>query len=230
MPQITVSNIPILVNRKAIKNVHLTVLPPDGLVRISAPMRMELDTIRAFAASKLGWIKKQRAKMQAQPREIPREYVNRETHYFRGKPYRLKVIEKEEKPRVVYTHREISLQVRPGSDQGKREEVLQEWYRQEMKQQVQQLIVKWEDEMQVEVAEFGVKQMKTRWGTCNIAARRIWLNLELIKKPPHCLEYVVVHEMTHFFERYHNDRFKSILDRYYPTWREVQKELNALPL
>ena len=168
--------------------------------------------------------------MQAQPREIPREYVNRETHYFRGKPYRLKVIEKEEKPRVVYTHREISLQVRPGSDQGKREEVLQEWYRQEMKQQVQQLIVKWEDEMQVEVAEFGVKQMKTRWGTCNIAARRIWLNLELIKKPPHCLEYVVVHEMTHFFERYHNDRFKSILDRYYPTWREVQKELNALPL
>ena len=230
MHQITISDISIRVHRKPIKHVHLTVLPPDGVVRISAPNCMQLETIRAFAASKLGWIKKQRAKMQAQPREIPREYVNRETHYFRGRPYLLKVIEKEEKPRVDYTHREISLQVRPGSDKSKRAEVLQEWYRREMKQQVAELIHKWEDEMQVEVAEFGIKQMKTRWGTCNTGARRIWLNLELIKKPPHCLEYVVVHELAHFFERNHNDRFKSILDHYYPTWREVRKELNGLPL
>lgn len=231
MHQIEVSNLTINVTRKRIKNLHLAVHPPDGEVRISAPLHLDDESVRLFAISRLNWIKKNQAKIIAQPRQSQRKFVSGESHYFQGQRYLLNVIERDRAPEVKLRNKTyIDLYVREGSSEEKRREVLRNWYRQHLKTEIPKLIHKWEKIMQVKVKDWGVKRMKTKWGTCNIQAQRIWLNLELAKQPPSCLEYVVVHEMTHFFERYHNERFHQLLDQFLPHWQRDRDELNQTPI
>lgn len=230
MPTIDLGKITADVELKDIKNIHLSVYPPTGRVRIAAPSRMDLETIRMFAISKLSWIKKQQAKLQNQEREAPREFTSSESHYYLGKRYLMKVIETEEKPSVSIKHNKIVLQVKPNTDKQHKQILLQEWYRDQLKALVPKYISKWEDKMQVKVEEFGIKKMKTKWGTCNREAKRIWINLELAKKPLECLEYIVVHEMVHLLERNHNDRFIAYMNKFLPQWRHYKEELNRLPV
>jgi predicted metal-dependent hydrolase len=217
--------------QKDIKNIHLSVYPPTGRVRISAPLHTDLDTIRVFAISKLSWIKKQQDKFRNQSREAPREYITRESHYYLGKRYLLKVIEHNASPKIVIKHETIEMYIRPNTDLKKRQEILDEWYRKRLKEIVPGIIAQYEKLMNVKVNEFGIKKMKTRWGTCNIKAKRIWLNLELAKKPQNYIEYIVVHEMVHLLERHHNERFMAYMEKFIPQWRWLKEELNrsALP-
>lgn len=228
MKKIIISGIEINVIKKNIKNVNLSVHPPNGNVRISAPLGMKDETIKSFVVSKIPWIKKQQAKFETQGEIIKNEYISGETHYFLGNGYILNIIHIDKNPSKVEirdtTH--IDLYIKVQSTKEQREKVIKEWYRKELKLLIPPLIKKWEERMGVEVAEFGVKQMKTRWGTCNISARRIWINLELAKKSPHCLEYIVVHEMVHLLERNHNERFRSYMDQFLPHWKSVKTELN----
>jgi len=214
--------------QKDIKNVHLSVYPPEGKVKVSAPHSMSQDTLRVFVLSKLDWIRKQQRKLQAQSREAPREFLNRESHYFQGKRYLLNIIEHKQAARVELSHQTITLFVRPDCTMEKRQSVLNEWYRQQLKSQLPELIAKYEPLMGVKVNEFGIKKMKTKWGTCNPIAKRIWLNLELAKKPPELLEYVVVHEMVHLLERSHNKRFVALMTQFMPKWKFYKDELNRL--
>ena len=230
MEQLKLGNITVDVVQKNIKNVHLSVYPPTGRVRISAPNRMDLATIRVFVISKLSWIKKQQTRLRNQAREAQREYINRESHYFNGKRYLLKVTERDAAPKVVLRHSAIELFVRPETDAVKKKSILDEWYRRKLKETVPSFIEKWEKKMNVQVNEFGIKKMKTRWGTCNCKAKRIWLNLELAKKPAECLEFIVVHEMAHLLERNHNDRFIALMTEFMPKWRFYKNELNRLPV
>jgi predicted metal-dependent hydrolase len=201
-----------------------------GQVKIAAPDKMDLDTIRIYAISKLSWIRKQQAKIKAQKREAPREYLTKESHYYLGKRYLLKVIEHNSAPFVKLKHNTIEMHIRPETDTAKRKEILEDWYRSQLKEMVPKYILKWEKAMKVKVNEFGIKKMKTKWGTCNIKAQRIWLNLELAKKPLGCLEYIVIHEMTHLLERNHNSRFVALMNQFMPNWKEVKEELNRLPV
>jgi len=230
MQQNDLGNIKVDVVQKDIKNIHLSVYPPTGRVKISAPLRMELETIRMFAISKLGWIKKQQEKFRKQQRESERELITRESHYFLGKRYLLKVIEAEAVPLVNIKHDKLILQVRAGTSTKQKQVILQEWYRQQMKELVPKYISIWEEKMKVKVQEFGIKKMKTKWGTCNREAKRIWLNLNLAKKPPECIEYIVVHEMVHLLERTHNAKFIAYMNKFLPQWKHIKEELNRLPV
>lgn len=231
MHQITVNDIVIDVERKNIKNLHLSVHPPTGRVRIATPLRLDDHAVRLFAISKLGWIKKHQAKFENQERQSPREYVSGESHYLQGDRYLLNVIYKQGTPRVIVNSKKyIDLIVRPGSTTAQRERVMQNWYRQQLRQQIPPLFEKWQTIIGVRAGAWQIKQMKTRWGSCNIEARRIWLNLELAKKPEHCLEYVIVHELVHLIERLHNARFIALMSRYLPHWRTLRDELNRFPL
>jgi predicted metal-dependent hydrolase len=230
MPQIMLGDISIDVVQKDIKNVHLSVYPPSGRVRISAPIRMDLDTIRVFAISKLSWIRKQQSKLRSQERETPREYITRESHYYLGKRYLLKVIEHDAATKVEIKHDIIEMYIRPNTGSEKREKILNEWYRHRLKEIIPGIIVPYENAMQVNVAEFAVKKMKTKWGACNREAKRIWLNLELAKKPRECIEYIVVHEMVHLLERHHNERFIAFMEKFLPKWKFYKEELNRRPL
>jgi predicted metal-dependent hydrolase len=229
--QITVSGVQVQVFRKGIKNLHLGVYPPHGRVRVAAPLRVSDDAVRLAVIGKLGWIKRQRARFEAQPRQSAREMVSGESHYFLGRRYRLRVIERAGAGTVELRGKSsLELRVRPGTDAGQRNRILHQWYRQQLKALIPPLVEKWQAALGVTVAEWGVKKMKTRWGTCNIEARRIWLNLELAKKPVPCLEYIVAHELVHLIERNHNDRFVSILEKHLPHWRLHRQELNSAPL
>ncbi len=230
VPQITLGDMVLDVAFKNIKNVHLSVNPPTGRVRISAPLRMNLDVIRAFAISKIGWIRQQQKKMQSQERETPREYLERESHYVWGKRYLLTLDERDGAPNVELSHRKLVLQVRPGSSEERKRVVLEDWYRQQVKVAVPPLVAKWERLMGVTVNRFFVQRMKTKWGSCNHRVGNIRLNTELAKKPKELLEYVIVHEMAHLLEPTHNERFIAVLDKYFPSWREARAELNDLPL
>jgi len=216
--------------RKDIKNVHLSVYPPTGTVRISAPLNMKLDTIRIFAISKISWIRKQQQKLNDQERETCREYLDGESHYLWGKRYLLKVTEKNAAPVVKLSHSEMVLRIRPGATEAKRRSVVDEWYRQQVKEAVSPLIAKWEKNLEVSVKHFIVRKMKTRWGTCTPDSRTIRLNLELAKKPPECLEYIIVHELTHLLEPTHNSHFIALMDQFLPKWRFCRDELNRLPV
>jgi predicted metal-dependent hydrolase len=229
--QITVGGVRVQIFRKGIKNLHLGVYPPHGRVRVAAPLRVSDDAVRLAVIGKLGWIKRQRAKFEAQPRQSAREMVSGESHYFLGRRYRLRVIERNGAAGVeLHNKSKLELHVRPETGAGQRNRILHQWYRQQLKEMIPTLIEKWQRVLGVAVAEWGVKKMKTRWGTCNIEARRIWLNLELAKKPVQCLEYIVAHEMVHLIERNHNDRFVSILEKHLPHWRLHRQELNSAPL
>jgi len=215
---------------KNIKNIHLSVYPPTGRVRISAPQRMNLDTIRVFAISKLGWIKQQQTKLRRQERESPREYLDREGHYVWGRRYLLNTIECDEAPSVELKHSRMFLRVRPGTQDDKKQAVVEQWYRDQLKIAVPPLIAKWEPLLRVKVERFFVQHMKTKWGSCNPSARRIRLNTDLAKKPRECLEYIVVHEMVHLLEPTHNPRFVALMDGFIPQWRFYRDRLNRLPV
>ncbi|HBP86147.1 MAG TPA: metal-dependent hydrolase [Nitrospiraceae bacterium] len=228
--QIKLGDITVDVVKKGIKNIHLSVYPPAGKVRISAPLRMELDNIRVFAITKLDWIKSQQEKLCDQARETPREYLNRESHYVWGKRYLLTVTESDQTPLVELTHNRMLLHVRSGTDEHKRQSIVEEWYRAQLKQAVAPLIAKWELLIGVKVKQFFVQRMKTKWGSCNPIARTIRLNTDLAKKPQECLEYIVVHEMVHLLESTHNSRFVLLMDRFMPKWQFYRDELNRLPV
>jgi len=230
MEQLVLGDVTIEVEVKDIKNVHLSVFPPAGKVRIAAPLRMNLETIRIYAISKLGWIKQQQQKFRTQAREAPREYVNRESHYFLGKRYLLKVVEQDSSPTVKLKHSNIELHVRPNTDKAKKQAIMEEWYRDQLKTLVPPVIQKWEKVMGVSLNQFATKKMKTKWGTCNSGAKRIWLNLELAKKPFHCIEYIIVHELVHLLEPTHNDRFIALMNTFLPEWKHLRNELNQLPV
>ncbi|MBD1813104.1 M48 family metallopeptidase [Microcoleus vaginatus DQ-U2] len=231
MPQITISDLVIDIDRKNIKNIHLGVYPPDGRVRMAVPLKVNDEAVRLFAISKLAWIKKHQANFKAQERQSKREFLSGETHYFQGQRYLLNVIYHKGSPKVkVRNNTYIDLYVKEGSDEAQRQKVIMNWYRQQLKKDIPLLIEKWSEIINVQVNDWGVKQMKTKWGTCNIEAKRIWLNLELAKKELHCLEYVVVHEMTHLLERHHNERFTLLMNRFLPNWRIYKDELNRSPL
>jgi predicted metal-dependent hydrolase len=231
MEQITISNITIDVVRKDIKNIHLAVYPPTGRVRIAAPLKTNEDAIRLFAISKIGWIKRNQRKFEGQERMPPREYKQRESHYFQGRRYLLNVVETDKTQKVVLKNKKyLELHIKPDTPTAKRHEMLTEWYRVQLKKQIPAIVEKWEKLLNVKVEDWQVKQMKTKWGSCNIEQKRIWLNLELAKKPEHCLEYIVVHEMVHLLERHHNDRFLYYMDTYLPNWRQLKMELNKLPV
>lgn len=231
MHQITAGDLVVDVVRKNIKNLHLAVYPPDGRVRVAAPLLVDDEAVRLAVISRLAWIRKQQGKFAQQERQSAREYVSGESHYYQGRRYLLNVVYRAGVPSVALRNSTtLDLFVRPGSDTAQRERVLLAWYRLELKQLIPPLVAKWEVIIGVEVAEWRVKQMKTRWGTCNPAARRIWLNLDLIKKPPGCLEYIVVHEMVHLLERRHDERFVAYMDRFMPHWRLQRDELNQAPL
>lgn len=216
--------------RKAIKHVHLSVYPPDGRVRIAAPAGMELETIRLFAIAKLAWIRRQQRKILAQERETPREFLDRESHYVWGKRYLLQVVEREAAPAVELGHSSLLLQVRPGCDAARRQEILDAWYREQIRQAVPALLEKWQPLIGVRAGKVFVQRMRTRWGSCNPAAGHIRLNTDLAKKPPECLEYIVVHELTHLLEPTHNTRFASLIENFLPHWRQVRDALNRLPV
>lgn len=229
--QITVNDLVVDVVRRDIKNLHLGIYPPAGRVRVAAPLRVNDEAVRLFTISRLAWIRRQQAKFAEQERQSAREYVSGESHYYSGHRYLLNVVYRDAPPAVfIPNNRTLELYVRPASPLAVRERVLLTWYRRRLKEQIAPLISKWEPITGVQVSEWGVKQMKTRWGTCNIGARRIWLNLELIKKPPHCLEYIVVHEMIHLLERHHNERFVAYMNRFMPLWQHYREELNKAPL
>lgn len=230
MGKLMVGDIEIELIKKNIKNLHLSVLPPDGRVRISAPKKLDDETIRLFAISKLSWIKKQQVKFQNQERQPERDFVSGESHYFLGERYLLNVIYTNKRKQGVEVRNKtyLDLFVRENSNKEQREKVMREWYRRKLKALIPPLIEKWEPIIGVEVDACGVKLMKTRWGSCNTTARRIWLNLELAKKNPVCLEYIVVHEMVHLLERLHNEKFVAYMDKFLPDWRSTRAELNGL--
>lgn len=228
--QLQLGGIAVDVVFKDIKNVHLSVYPPTGRVRISAPSRMSLDTIRVFAISKLAWIKQQQEKLRTQERETPREYIDRESHYVWGKRYLLSLVQCEAAPSVELKHSRMILTVRGGADQAAKEATVAQWYREQIKAHVPQLISKWEPVLGVSVKRVFVQQMKTKWGSCNPHARTIRLNTELAKKPKECLEYIVAHEIIHLLEPTHNARFMALMDQFMPRWQYFRQRLNRLPV
>jgi len=227
---IRLGEISVLVTRKAIKHVHLSVYPPDGHVTLVAPLSTRLDVARAYAISKLGWIRAQQAKLKEQARETRRVFIERESHLLWGRRYLMTVLKRDAKPGVVLDHRRITLSVRPGSDWAKRAEVIHEWHKSLLHAVIPPLIKKWETALQVHVTGYFLQRMKTKWGGCNHRAGHIRLNTELVKKPKDLLEYVIVHEMVHLIDPTHSDRFITLLQKHYPTWREARAELNELPL
>lgn len=229
--QITISGITVEVVRKRIKNLHLGVYPPHGRVRVAAPLAVSDDAVRLAVIGKLGWVKRQRSHFQAQPRQSAREMIGGESHYFLGRRYRLRVIERAGPTGVVLRNRTtMEIYVPPGVTTTRRMAILHRWYRDRLRELVSPMLAKWQTIVGASAADLGIKKMKTKWGSCNIKARRIWLNLELAKKPLECLEYVLVHELTHLLERHHNERFVALMDRHLPTWRQHREALNAAPL
>jgi predicted metal-dependent hydrolase len=227
---IQIGELSIQVSRKDIKNVHLSVHPPDGRVTLSAPAATRLEVARAYAVSKLGWIREQQRVLRSQARETQRQFVTRESHYLWGRRYLLTVVYADDKPGVRLDHRRITLTVRPGSSAEKRAQVMHEWHKTLLHEVVPALIEKWETKLGVRVRRYFLQRMKTRWGGCNRRASHIRLNTELVKKPKELLEYIIVHEMAHLLEPTHSERFTALLDHHYPTWREARAELNELPL
>lgn len=228
--QVKLGGLAVDVVLKNIKNVHLSVHPPTGRVTISAPSRMSLDTIRVFAISKLSWIRQQQRKLQEQERETPREYLDRESHYVWGRRYLLKVSESDQPPVVELKHNRMVLRVRPGTDETKRQAIVEEWYREQIKQAAPRLIAKWEQAIGVKCERLFVQRMKTKWGSCNPRARTLRLNTDLAKKPRECLEYLVVHELVHLLEPTHNARFIALMNQSLPKWQSHRQSLNRLPV
>lgn len=229
--QIVVSGLRIEIVRKAIKHLHIGVYPPNGRVRVAVPLRISDETVRLAVISRLDWIRRQQEEFQGQARQSAREMVTGESHYYLGRRYRLNVVEHDGPPTITLLNNTImELRVRPATDLIRRQAVLYRWYRERLRELIPPLMAKWEPKIGVTVAEVRIKKMKTRWGSCNPSARRIWLNLELAKKPPACIEYILVHELVHLIERRHNEHFRALMDRLLPHWQTLRDELNRAPL
>lgn len=228
--QLNIAGIEVAVVRKAIKNLHLGVYPPDGHVRVAAPLAVSDAAVRAAVIGKLSWIRRRQEAFAEQARESPREMVTGESHYFLGRRYRLEVLPTEGPQKVVLAGRRLRLYVVPGADTAEREKVLARWHRQQLREAAAPLFTKWEKLLGVQVVDWRIKRMKTKWGSCNAKAARVWLNIELIKKSPACLEYVVVHELAHLISPRHDEKFLATLDQHLPTWKHRRSELNASPL
>ena len=230
MNHIVVGGITIQVEKKLIKNMYIRVLPPDGIVHIAVPGNTSDDAIRMFAVSRIAWIKKQQHKFAEQARQAQRQYVSGESYYVWGRRYRLEVIYSSTNNAVSVSGNRLILQVRRESTVKQRENTLNEWYRDQLKQAVPSVLEQCEKTVGVRVAEWHVKNMRTKWGSCIPERKRIWLNLQLAKKSPECLEYVIIHELVHFLERSHSDSFREYMDKFYPMWRTVKEGLNSQPL
>lgn len=228
---LVVNGIEVQVIRKDIKNLHLAVYPPDGRVRVAVPNHVTDDNVRLAIVDKLSWIKKQQQDFINQLRQSERQYISGECHYVFGKRCRFELIERQGKHQVqLLKSGKLKMFVNPDTTLTNKEKLLTEWYRLELKQRIPVLLAKWQPVIGNQVAHWGVKKMKTKWGSCNVDDARIWLNLELAKKPEECLEYILVHEMVHLLERRHNDNFKALMDKYLPCWRLYRKRLNSAPL
>lgn len=227
--KLNIAGIQIEVNKKKIKNMHLYVKPPDGHVFVSAPETMSDAAIERFVRTKIAWIKRQIQKFDEQPRQSKREYVSGETHYFWGKRYYLQVLHGN-KNSVVLNGDTIQLTVRKESSAEQRGKVLNEWYRKELKEEIKKVLPKWEEKTGIKAQDWKVKYMTTRWGSCNVKTGTIWLNLQLAKKTPECLEYIILHELIHLVEKNHTERFLSLIDFHMPMWREIKAKLNGQPL
>ncbi len=230
MQQVQIGSLSLQLNRKPIKNLHISVLPPDGRIRVSAPEQMTNTAIRMAVISRIPWIKQQQRSFAAQPRQSDREMVSGECHYLWGKRYRLNLVERAGRHEVKVSGGKIHLFVNPGTSVENRAVVLTEFYRAQLKAQVEKRLPEWQQRIAVEVVDWGVKKMKTKWGSCNIAAQRIWLNLELAKKPPECLEYILVHELVHLLVRKHDQTFRAHMDKQLPNWQDIRDLLNKMPL
>jgi predicted metal-dependent hydrolase len=228
--QFMLGNILCEIEQKDIKNIHLSVYPPTGRVHISAPERMDIETIRVYALSKLEWINQQRSKFSSQERETPREFLERESHYLWGDRLLLQIIEKNQPPVIEISHRQMMLTVRPGTSQIKKQEIVEDWYRRQIREVSIPLFEKWERALGVRANKIIIRKMKTRWGSCILQKGNIRLNTELAKKPRECLEYIIVHELMHMIEPTHNNRFVTLMDKYYPNWKQIKAELNRAPL
>lgn len=228
---ITVSEVPVEIVRKDIKNIHLGVYPPEGKVRISVPRHVTDDNVRLAVVSRLPWIRKRQEELRKQPRQTEREYVTGESHYFKGRRYVLQVVESPGKHQLdLKSSAKMVLRVQSETSKEGRARAVNAWYRQQLKSDVAKLLEIWQPIIGKEVRGWGVKKMKTKWGSCNIADRRIWINLELAKKSPECLEYILVHELVHLHERHHNDKFLRLMDNYLPQWRKSRDVLKSQPL
>lgn len=226
-----VSGLSVQVVRKKIKNLHLSVCPPDGNVRIAAPMKTSSDNVRLAVISRLSWIRRKQAEFESQPRQSERLFVNGESHYFQGRRYVLEVVESSEPSSLQIKNKsKMLLQIRPNSSVEKRAQVMNEWYRAHLKETIPELLNKWQPIVGKEVSDWRVQKMKTKWGSCNISERRILINLELAKKSPECLEYILVHELVHLHERHHNDNFRALMDKFMPKWRLGRDLLKSEPL
>ncbi len=229
--RLTVSGVPVAVVRKAIKNLHLGVYPPDGRVRVAVPLKVSDAAVRVAVIGKLRWIRRQQAAFAHQARQSAREMVDGESHYVMGRRYRLKVVETPGAGSVEVRGRGVlELRAPPDCNAERREQILQRFHRERLRELVPPLLDKWQAKLGVEAADWGIKKMKTRWGTCNAQAGRIWLNLELAKKPHACLEYLVVHELVHLIVRQHDERFHALMDKHLPRWKHTRRILNAAPL
>ena len=228
---LNVAGLKVHVVRKDIKNLHLGVYPPAGTVRVAAPRAISNDAVRMAVIDKLAWIKLQRSRFERQPRQSHREMMNSESHYFLGRRYRLRVLERDGKPCVATRGMaSLDLFVRPGASLKQREALLARWYRDQLKALLAPLIMKWARKLKVQPASWGVKRMKTKWGSCTRGAKRLWFNSELAKKPVACIDYIVLHEMAHLLEGKHGDRFMALMDQHLPRWRSIRERLNAAPL
>ncbi|MBD2091045.1 M48 family metallopeptidase [Microcoleus sp. FACHB-1515] len=225
-----IGGIPVQIVRKSIKNLNLSVRPPDGHVRVAVPWQMTDDQLCSIVTSRLNWIKKHQAAFRANPRFLQHELVTGESHAVFGKRYRLEVLDRPGRPKIIWNDNTLQLCVQPGTSAEKRAALLNQWYRDRLKAEIPDLLDLWQPKVNQQVADWGIKKMKTRWGSCNIHQRRIWLNLELAKYPIECVEYVLVHELVHLLERYHNDRFKAYMNQLLPHWRRCHKILNPKPL
>jgi predicted metal-dependent hydrolase len=225
--EIAVDGVTVRVIRKNIKNLHLGVYPPNGQVRLSVPRRLSQEAVVLAVAKKMAWIKKQQSRIVAQNGAMPLAIISGESHCYLGRRYPLRVMEREGRSGVSLRDlTTLELTVQPGSTRDERQRTLDNWYRQRLRDLVPPLLGVWQEKLGVQAAEWRIRKMRTKWGSCSIRAKRIWLNLELAKKPAQCLEYVVVHELTHLIERRHNARFKSLMDKSLPMWRVCRKLLN----
>lgn len=231
MGNLQVGDLDLQLQRKAIKHLHISVLPPDGQVRISAPEQMTENAIRMAVISRIPWIRKQQRSFADQPRQTERSLESGESHYLWGRHYRLEVIERQGRHQVrVGGSGRLQLLVTPGTSRENKRRALNDFYRHEIKARVSELLGQWQRQAGVNISFWGIKKMKTKWGSCNPTTSRVWLNLELAKKPPECLEYILVHELVHLLERHHNEHFKAHMDRLMPDWRERRDLLNQSPL
>jgi predicted metal-dependent hydrolase len=209
--------------------MHLYVKPPNGYVTVSAPLSMSDMSIERFVRTKASWIKTQVAKFENQPRQSEREFVSGETLFVWGKQYYLQTLFSN-KNSLAFSGDNAVLTVRNESTPEQRNAYVNEWYRNILKQEIAKVLPKWEEKTGLVASGWQTKYMTTRWGTCNTKTGKLWFNLQLAKKTPDCLEYVVLHELIHLIEKHHNEHFISLMDSYMPMWREVKATLNGQTL